>query len=382
MKVFALTLAGAAIIGASQAYAEDPVPRDPETDHVDSCSGYGDRFFKLPGTDTCVSFSGYVWAGIGAENRGPSGSPPLTIGGYPGDPDREGNYTYLRGRLNFDARTPTEWGDLKSFVRLDGAWDGTSNGINSSSDGPIYLDQLYMEIAGFRVGYSESAWTQTIDGGVSNFPGTHSYGQLNYSYLQRALASYTHTFSDGYHMTVSLEEDRDVDNAAGIDEPDGEQDNNFTPDVVLKAGVNRDWGGAWAQFGYDEAYRDTDGYAAKLGMQYNIASDENSVRLVGSYSSNDNIYSRGQFDAISSEWNALASYQHVVNDELKFSVGGQTFRNLHDGLETTDRDAHSAELSVIWTPIQDLEIRGEVAYSKVDDLDGTVSSFLRIRRFF
>lgn len=64
------------------------------------------------------------------------------------------------------------------------------------------------------------------------------------------------------------------------------------------------------------------------------------------------------------------------------SVGGQYYSNLHDGLLTTNLNAFAAELSTVWTPVENFEIRNELVYSKIDGLGGTPSGFVRFTRYF
>ncbi len=362
-KILVLLSCAASAAGITSARAADPIIiAEPEpVEYVRVCDAYGAGFFYIPGTETCLQISGYVYYQIGAESRDAGDTPPLTF--HPGDPVTEGFYKTVRARLNFDARSQTEWGLLRSFIRLEANWNGVG-------DGPAVFDQAYLELGGLRLGYTESAWTRTQGGGVSNFPGSHSWSGLGYGYQQRAQVSYTFRGGPGYYGTVSLEDDA----LAG----DG-----YLPDVVVKAGVNQGWGGAWAQFGYDESFLGTDGWAGKLGLHVNMPNmPGSSLRLIGTYANNANIYSTGQFDAISAEWSALASYNHQFSQQLGISVAGHYYSNLHAGLVTTGIDAFAAEISTVWMPVENFEVRGELAHSKIENLGGTTSGFLRFTRYF
>ncbi|MCR5860488.1 porin [Mesorhizobium sp. J428] len=350
-------------LGAMPAWSADAVmlPEPEPVEYVRICDAYGAGFFYIPGTETCLAMSGYVYYQIGAESRGVGDTPPLTF--HPGDQFNEGFYKTVRARVNFDARSQTDWGTLRSFIRLEANWNG-------AGDGPAFVDQAFIELGGLRMGYTESAWTSTQGGGVSNFPGSHSWSGLGYGYQQRPLIAYTYTAGNGFYGTLSLEDDT----LAG----DG-----YMPDVVAKVGVNQGWGGAWAQFGYDESFLGTDGYAAKLGLHLNMPNmPGSSLRLIGTYANNANIYSTGQFDAISSEWSILASYNQQFTETLGVSVAGHYYNNLHAGLATTGINAYAAETSVVWFPVSQFEVRSELAYSKIETLDGTVSGFLRFTRYF
>jgi hypothetical protein len=85
-----------------------------------------------------------------------------------------------------------------------------------------------------------------------------------------------------------------------------------------------------------------------------------------------------------SEWSALASYGHTFSDKLSGSVAFQYFNNFYQGLSDlgSGRDGYAAELSLVYVPVNEFEIRAEVQYDKIDDLDGSLSGYLRFTRSF
>ena len=93
---------------------------------------------------------------------------------------------------------------------------------------PTTVDQAFIELGGLRMGYTESAWSQTQGGGASNW-GAHSWGGMYYGYTQRQLIAYTFQGGNGFFGTISLEDD-------------GTAGSEFVPDVVVKLGVNQGWG--------------------------------------------------------------------------------------------------------------------------------------------
>ncbi len=60
----------AALAAVSGARAADAVvAADPEpVEYVRVCDAYGSGFFYIPGTETCLKISGYVWYQIGASS--------------------------------------------------------------------------------------------------------------------------------------------------------------------------------------------------------------------------------------------------------------------------------------------------------------------------
>jgi len=63
----------------------------------------GPDFVAVPGTDTCLRLSGRIAAGAAAGRSGPVASRPV--------PD-------VAGHLSIDARTATEAGPVRAFVRM------------------------------------------------------------------------------------------------------------------------------------------------------------------------------------------------------------------------------------------------------------------------
>jgi hypothetical protein len=359
MKIRGL-LAGsaAAIATASSAYAADPIVYvEPEPmEYVRICDVYGAGFFYIPGTETCLQISGHVFYDILATTEDDDGDTP---GYYGVEPD-----TFTKGleaRVNFDARSETEWGTLRSYIRIQ-ASDLNVNrlegdgGVPAGADFDARVDQAFIELGGLRMGYTESAWVETANGGSSGY-GSHSWGGLYYAYQQRMLISYNFG-ANGFFGTVSLEDDGNEDS-----------ENNYMPDVVGVLGYGLGWGTVWGKVAYDES---VDSFAASLGTQINIPGfDGSSLRVIGFYADDsDNDYS-----ANGAEWSVLASYFHRFTPTFGASVGGQYF----DGFGS---DGYAAELNLVWTPIQNFEVSSEIVYTKADDLDGTTSGFLRFKRSF
>jgi hypothetical protein len=66
-------------------------------------------------------------------------------------------------------------------------------------------------------------------------------------------------------------------------------------------------------------------------------------------------------------------------------VSGQYFSDAYAaGTDTkvSNTTAWAAEVSAVWTPVKNFEVRPEVVYTKGEGLDGTVSGYLRFTRYF
>ena len=363
MNIKSLLLgSAAALLAVSGARAADAVVMaEPEpVDYVRVCDVYGAGFYYIPGTETCLSISGYVWYQIAAGNYRDAGDTP----GYSTSADGWAKST--RARVNFDARSETEWGTLRGYIRLQASW-------GLPVDGAVLADQAWLSLGGLQMGYTESAWAASFNGGATNW-GSHSWGGMYYGYAQRHQISYTFQGGNGLLATLSLEDDAH----AG----DG-----YMPDVVGKIGVNQGWGSVWAKIGYDDSYNalGDSGWGASVGLQWNVPSAPgSSLRLIGYYSDSDNRFGSGTALGVQSNWSVLASYNHQFSPNFGASVAFQYFNDLYvAGTDVSSGvNAWGAEVSAVWLPVQNFEVRPEIHYDKVDGLDGTVSGFLRFTRYF
>lgn len=387
----------AALVGATGARAADAVVvAEPEpVEYVRVCDAYGAGFFYIPGTETCLQISGYVRYQVGTEsytggeidpdtNR-MSGSTPdfLTYGAYP---DEEGWIKETRARVDFDARSETEWGTLRGRIRFQATWGGANSGSNPFSDGPVSTDQAYIDFGGFRAGYTESAWVESQRAGVAAY-GSHSWGSMSYGDTQRHQISYSFGSAEGFAATLSLEDDA----LSG---------HGFIPDVVGTVSYNQGWGAVWAKLGWQDDIANTpefpgydaqSGWGAQVGMQWNIPNAPgSSLRLLGFYADSDTRFGVGSpISGITggnggAEWSVLGSYLHQFNDNFTASVGAQYFSDFYVGQsdQTTGQSGYELEIALAWTPVTNFEIRTEVYYDKVEDLDGSASGFLRFTRNF
>lgn len=403
MKLKSLLIgSAAAMIAATGAQAADAVViAEPEpVEYVRICDAYGAGFFFIPGTETCLSISGYVWFQVQAsgDRLGSVANPWVTNPYYGGTnaAAQSSPFVTSRARLNFDARSDTEWGTLRGFIRVQATWNALLQAVPGPGDGNALIDQAFIEIGGWRMGYSESAWSQTQGGGASNW-GAHSWGGMYYGYTQRQLIAYTFQGGNGFFGTISVEDD-------------GQAGGAWTPDVVVKVGVNQGWGSIWAKIGYDEEITGAvvglgDEWSASLGAQINVPnSPGSSLRIIGFYHSGATQWSGGPGVTFSPgvpgvaiglgyEWSILASYNHAFSSTLSASIAFQYFNDAYaPGFASlsTNHDAWGAELSVVWFPVTNFEVRGELHYDDVDagvltgglDPDGIVSGFIRFTRYF
>lgn|GEM_PF-3059099 len=374
-------------------------------EYVRLCDAYGAGFFYIPGTKSCLRLSGYIWTQTGAATRGTAAttgtagttSNSLYLGG-------NGWEQKLETRVDFDARTETELGTLRALLRLQSNWNG-------DGDGALTADQAILQIGGLTMGYTESFWHESKDNGVSNW-GSHSWQGLWYGYEQRALIGYTFK-SGGLIAALALEDDA----LAG---------NGYVPDIVGKIAYEANWGAVWARLAFDESFdgstysampgihaagSNRGGWAASLGAQINISNTPGSnLRLIGYWADGSSTYNAGSTTVewagfgnlyYGSEWSILAAYNHKFTDNFGVSIAAHYFKNLYysgtDLVQAVEGgrgtpDAWAAELSAIWYPFSNFEVRSELHYDNigshepgigaVGDPAAAFSGYLRFTRHF
>jgi len=196
------------VLGMPAEAAEEPGERRKGTDgYVRVCTPYGKGFFTIPGTDTCLRVSGrarFEYAFQNAYSRTGAGD----ISGYQG-----------RARLNFDARTQTDYGVLRGFVRLDmgsrtgfatmhaGALNRIGNTFPATGiDGfgrvqqQMTLDKAFVQFSGLTAGRASSFF----DFYAHDFE--FIVASMGSDVASTNLAGYTATLAKGLSATVSVED--------------------------------------------------------------------------------------------------------------------------------------------------------------------------------
>ncbi|MGB7334195.1 MAG: porin, partial [Salaquimonas sp.] len=252
MKIKSLLLgSAAAMIAVSGAQAADAIIVEPEPmEYVKVCDMYGAGFFYIPGTETCMNINGFVRSTyIHREetidtNLTVAGLPvtaQVTTGGFfggftngttsagaaafagPFRLERNTSSWNIRGRLNFDVRNETEYGTLRSELRLQGGDAGTSG--EASGRANVAIDRALISLAGFRLGYSDTYWTTNHGYGA----GTPAINDGFYDFDQAIFFDYTATLMDGVSVTV------------GVQDSNGGSFGASSPDIYV--GMNASFGG-------------------------------------------------------------------------------------------------------------------------------------------
>ena len=227
MNIKSLLLgSAAAMVAVSGAQAADAVVVEPEpVEYVRVCDAYGSGFFYIPGTETCIRFSGFVRSSYSKiefdgnatsratdANAGPDGldgtadDVAAVAAGPVNFDDVSQTLWSQRARLNVDTRNETDWGTLRALCRLEA---GSSN-----RDADIDMDVALISLAGFRAGFAGANYWSTNHGfgwvngeSVSTVASGVVYSDGFYGFDDATIFDYTWS-GDGFSVTIGVEDPR------------------------------------------------------------------------------------------------------------------------------------------------------------------------------
>jgi hypothetical protein len=244
---------------------------------VKVCSLYGDGFYYIPGTQTCMKFGGFLRTEWDVDA---GGSFTTFTNGQNAQYYRSGDQltTRARGVLTMDVREQTSYGTLRAYIAA--GWNYTSNDSPTLSlpgtqvavtggaaaaaqagagNSNAYLLRAFIQLGGFTFGKTASFY---------DFFNTSKYTyQTNFIYQDYAgvgvnTYGYTQQLGNGIAATVAVQDNTffahpiiDVSNGgvtqsfpnvtAGGPNNDAWQNAGFlVPDIVFNVRLDQAWGGA------------------------------------------------------------------------------------------------------------------------------------------
>ena len=211
LKTVLAASAGMTGIGAASAADLPSRAKGPAVEYVRICDAQGAGFFFIPGADTCLKIGGYARAdyqfrtvhNVSASRVGgtifPVAGPKVNS-----QQSQDSSGFRARGQIDFDARSETDYGRLRGYVRYritqgDGAIVGTNvGGVAGAPD--AQLDQGYVQWAGITAGRLKSFFD-----GLGSGPDYPLDSSRAYDSRTQVLA-YTAKFGAGFSATLSLED--------------------------------------------------------------------------------------------------------------------------------------------------------------------------------
>ena len=248
MTAFRSVLLGSAsllMVAGAQA-ADLPVKAKP-VEYVKICSLYGEGFYYIPGTDTCLRIGGYVRSDF-YYNAVAGGTPNYNgAGGRQDRLDTNDFASRARANLLFDSRTQTAYGTLRTFESIH---------IQNQNQGAVavVLHRGFIQWAGFTFGHAQSfvdifyldpyTYLGPFIGTSTDANGTN-------------LAAYTWELGNGGTVTGFIEERRNANLGASVTNLSlatalavgANPANNSNGEVFPDFGVALKWDQTWGSIG-------------------------------------------------------------------------------------------------------------------------------------
>jgi len=192
------TAAGLVAVAGAEA-ADLPVKAKP-VEYVKICTVYGDGFWYIPGTDTCLKIGGYVRQDFYFGETGNSFAPDiLNLGGSRFDRmDTHDTLAQMTTELSWDVRSQTEYGTLRAYVR-----GGFRVLETTFADGTYYTSAAFLQLGGLTVGRTQSFFN--FMNGAFSFANVFTGGGSNTAFGTQLFA-YTINWGGGLNSSVSIED--------------------------------------------------------------------------------------------------------------------------------------------------------------------------------
>jgi len=364
-----------AIVAVSGARAADAVViAEPEPfEYVRVCDTYGAGFYYIPGTETCLRIGGLIrydiefsedneWeisqedidavldaaadldpelSGIILDNFGDSVVDGILDGTIVAgdtifqDGRDEGWAKDITARLNIDARSETEWGTFRRFIRLQGGNSHSATPEIFRADEPsVDVVYAYVELGGLLVGLYDTL-----------YDGEMSWEFDNGGVARPTQIRYTFSGANGMTFQVSVEE----------------QDYNYdyTPNVVGRIALTQGWGSLALFAAYDATFEEV---GVKAIGSFNIT-DAIMLEAMATYESGFGDFSVSSANGMTGyEYSLAAALSFKATDRLTFWLAGQYFADQHwyghdqlPGWRTAD-----------WVVVENLLLSGAVNYNGGD----------------
>jgi hypothetical protein len=377
----------AAITGAQAA----DLPMAEPVEYVKICSTYGEGFFYIPGTDTCLQISGRVRV---------EGYIHFDEDSLIGGDDDDTFTTRARGVVGFDARTETEWGTLRSYIEYEanndsGQDDSADDG--GYDDGSVGIEMVagFIQFAGITAGFAPSFY---------DFAETSTWADF-WSSEDVWTVAYTASFGSGFSATIGVEDKYYRANPA-----DSDLDQSW-PNVIAALRVDQAWGTAQISAAVQDNAGDLEdftatvvddeiGFGINAGVKFNIpVAEEGSYFLIqGAYSEGATSYAGGEEDftdfsafGIADQtitagvaenntlWTVGASVGIQASETVALQAGG-AYYDYDDasGVAGTDFDGFLVEANVVWTPVDNLDLGLYGLYGNFENDLGVESDDIRI----
>lgn len=378
----------------------EPVNLVEPVDYVRVCDLYGEGYFYLPGTDTCLRLSGRVRTdallrSIADEPDAWTGVPSAI------EERREESEVRLRARsyIRMDARKETEFGFVRAFSELRATVDSDTE---RDGDSPVMdLNKAYIQFGSFTVGRTGSLFDYFTG---ATFGAVHR----DWSDANSWSAAYTQLLDDGVSVTVAIEDPvyRAHGVFTGVDEENGEAGAK-APHGIVALRVDNEFGsakisGAVTQIRPKAAYVDGDiGWALGAGAIFNLPQFGNGDALAFQFQygngavsyagiDDEDVFDAYYIDGDTKKTEALSfsgGYTHYVTDTVRTDFDASfAIVDTPQGAVLPDFNRVALDWDLVWSPVSGLEMGVDVGYTRtapegVQDFDAANALF-RVQQTF
>lgn len=355
--------------------------------------------WKLPGSDTSISFSGYVKADSFFTFNAPSTAigDSFVLSNIPikdTAANKQGGDFRMhsrQSRIRFETRTPTDWGNL--VTRIEGDFFGPAGNQRVSNSDSFRIRQAYGVLGPVLAGQTQSTFmdADTFAEMVDNF------GPSGDTNIRQTQIRYTAELGDGMALDGSLENPE-----ATVTAPTGNVSVNRVdqmPDVIARFRYKASWGavnvsGVARYFDYNNGIASDDsafgggfhgGVTFKTFGKDTLKGTFNYGPGIGRYirtSANGNTDTRvtcangsttftngcGADLSVNTMMGGWASYTHWWGDNIRSNVIYGWFHSdvevaeLGNGANGQNRNLQNAAVNLIWNPVSKVAIGLEYMY--------------------
>lgn len=363
----------AVLVCVSAANAADAVLVEPEpVEYIRICDVYGEGFFFIPGTETCLKFSGYVQVDYQSRSY---------HDGWSTSPNTHRHSWHYEANLTIEAQNETEWGTLRSSLSFTGGnemeestddvfSDGNA-GFHGSGDASLAIDEALISLAGFQLGYGADYWQSISDDGYYQAINDGIYGEGSATFFEYTFAS------DGFTLTTGLQASGGSEDGVNVSTTGlaGQ------PDLYVGATYSGDWGRVYGTYYQDSSVSSG---AWKAGFEFDLSSAIPGGGFKGWYMSDngDTDYVHGHAWGVSAQLELAENLSlYAGYSDYDWSEAGTVWTAAND-LSATDMS-----VGVTWAVAAGLEVQAE--YNKrnydfqvIDDRPSVGSINIRVVRSF
>jgi hypothetical protein len=364
--------------------------------------------FKLPGTDTSLRIGGYTKLDVIYDVKASQGD-SVSFSSIPLDGTaaaRRQGTTRLdarQSRINFETRTPTEYGTLRTFV--EGDFFGTGGNDLASNSSTFRIRHAYGELGHVLAGQT---WSNFMD--LESLPETVDFnGPAGQVFVRQAQLRYTQPLTGlggATRITFAIENpegDFFAPGTAGNPPPTGaaaigspSNALNQIPDFTARFATDQTWGhlslAALArQIQANEHAKDF-GYGLSLGATLNtfgrdhLFAQINGGNGIGRYLQ-DGVGSGADFNGttiLNSEaaFGAFGGYTHWWTDTIRSSAvyGHDEFNNNTSLVGfTNNRSIDGVHVNIFWSPVPESNVGFEYIYGRRQTDGGQHGEFDRLQ---